>query len=672
MFFKKKNTNKIIQKKDEFLPIEGADEYLWEAAKIVVKHKMGSIGVLQRELKIGFNRALNIMDELCKMGIVGEEVAGKAFRDVLVDENRLKEISEKSQNMKLPILKEESQNQKEEKEFEKTREYIYPPLALLRKRIEPINSEGSSVSFREVVESAEYIMSPSHISFAIGKDIDGKAVVSNITDFPQMIISDNAKSSRMACLNLMIMSIIYKASPDAVKMILIDTREWLGIYNGIPHLLVPVVTNIQKSFAALKWTISESNNRAKQFKDLGVKNITEYNISEKIQHRMPIILVFINDFTDLLSEYGKEAKEIVDNITQLASKMGIYPIIAETNFSYTISVGINIEHEKQFYIAPSIDLMKKDEKSIFVQEAFVSNEEIFSVVDFLLAQCKNKQEVIRSEQIAYSPSSNRVNMYNNKYDYMTGEDFEVFVSQILKKIGFYNIQLTKGSGDQGVDILAEKDGIKYAIQCKRYSQPVGNKAVQEVFAGKTFYRCHVGAVVTNNYFTQSAKDLARENGIVLWDKDFLDKHIDLKAENKIQKSPDSIIEKYYYINEDFTTFSLKAGNKIEILGICKDRIKAANLYLSLYIKLKEEWLGKFDFAVAVNFGEAVAIATNENGVEFFGGKELNGAMAIGIPDWMDKARDEFLNGNEDDVMKMIEESRGCLDEFMEIAVKYMQ
>lgn len=116
-------------------------------------------------------------------------------------------------------------------------------------------------------------------------------------------------------------------------------------------------------------------------------------------------------------------------------------------------------------------------------------------------------------------------MYNNQFDYMTGENFEVFVAQILRKIGFTGIQLTKGSCDQGVDILAEKDGIKYAIQCKRYSQPVGNKAVQEVFAGKTFYRCHVGAVVTNNYFTQSAKDLARENGIVLWGKDFLNRHI---------------------------------------------------------------------------------------------------------------------------------------------------
>ena len=127
-------------------------------------------------------------------------------------------------------------------------------------------------------------------------------------------------------------------------------------------------------------------------------------------------------------------------------------------------------------------------------------------------------------------NEDRVKMYNNHYDYMTGEDFETFIAQILGKIGFCNIQLTKGSGDQGVDILAEKDNIKYAFQCKRYDKTVGNKAVQEVFAGKFFYHCHVAVVVTNNYFTQSAKDLAHENGVVLWDRDYLQKFIGVTNE----------------------------------------------------------------------------------------------------------------------------------------------
>lgn len=114
----------------------------------------------------------------------------------------------------------------------------------------------------------------------------------------------------------------------------------------------------------------------------------------------------------------------------------------------------------------------------------------------------------------------------DKYiDGMTGEEFEMFVAGILKQIGFRNIRFTKVSGDQGVDIIAEKEFVRYAIQCKRYSEPVGNKAVQEVISGKIYYDCHVGAVVTNNYFTESAKQLAEKAKIFLWDRDFLNEHI---------------------------------------------------------------------------------------------------------------------------------------------------
>jgi len=152
-------------------------------------------------------------------------------------------------------------------------------------------------------------------------------------------------------------------------------------------------------------------------------------------------------------------------------------------------------------------------------------------------KARKNDEIINSQEEVFA-SEERVNMYHNQYDYMTGKDFEIFVAQILRGIGFSNIQLTKGSGDQGVDIIAERDGIKYAVQCKRYSQAVGNKAVQEVFAGKSFYHCHVGVVVTNNYFTQSAKELARENGVVLWNRDFLNKYIGSKQNGAYANSSD--------------------------------------------------------------------------------------------------------------------------------------
>ena len=101
---------------------------------------------------------------------------------------------------------------------------------------------------------------------------------------------------------------------------------------------------------------------------------------------------------------------------------------------------------------------------------------------------------------------------------MEGHEFEFFCASLLRKNGYEQINVTRGSGDQGIDIICYRDGIKYGIQCKCYSADIGNKAVQEVFAGKAFYECHIGIVLTNQYFTKSAIELAKKNGIILWDR----------------------------------------------------------------------------------------------------------------------------------------------------------
>ena len=108
-------------------------------------------------------------------------------------------------------------------------------------------------------------------------------------------------------------------------------------------------------------------------------------------------------------------------------------------------------------------------------------------------------------------------------DRMEGHEFEYFCAELLERCGFEDVTVTRGSGDQGVDILAFKEDIKYAIQCKNYSAPLGNKSIQEVFAGKTFYHCHVGVVMTNSTFTKGARELADSVGVILWDKRRLDK-----------------------------------------------------------------------------------------------------------------------------------------------------
>ena len=114
-----------------------------------------------------------------------------------------------------------------------------------------------------------------------------------------------------------------------------------------------------------------------------------------------------------------------------------------------------------------------------------------------------------------------VSVTGESFDNMDGLRFEQFCADIVRNNGYENVTVTSGSGDQGVDVIAYRDGIKYGIQCKCYSSPIGNRAVQEVFAGKTFYQCHVGIVMTNNYFTDAAIELAQRNGIILWDRDKL-------------------------------------------------------------------------------------------------------------------------------------------------------
>ena len=113
-------------------------------------------------------------------------------------------------------------------------------------------------------------------------------------------------------------------------------------------------------------------------------------------------------------------------------------------------------------------------------------------------------------------SSNQVNML--RFDEMDGHEFEQFCANVLRQNEFENVSVTSGSGDQGIDIIAYKDGIKYGIQCKCYNSDIGNKAVQEVYAGKTYYNCHVGIVLTNRDFTRSAIDLAKKDGIALWNR----------------------------------------------------------------------------------------------------------------------------------------------------------
>lgn len=127
--------------------------------------------------------------------------------------------------------------------------------------------------------------------------------------------------------------------------------------------------------------------------------------------------------------------------------------------------------------------------------------------------------------ISSTSTTDKKSSVEKVFDNMDGHSFEYYCADILSKNGFQNVKVTQGSGDQGIDILAQKDGIKYGIQCKCYSSDIGNKAVQEAFAGKTYYGCHVAVVLTNRHFTRSAKQLSETNNVLLWDREKLESFI---------------------------------------------------------------------------------------------------------------------------------------------------
>lgn len=169
----------------------------------------------------------------------------------------------------------------------------------------------------------------------------------------------------------------------------------------------------------------------------------------------------------------------------------------------------------------------KGNKYFYQVVAYMNNEakvyQYFSKIESICAGAKPRKKL---NKVNSNPKSN--NNLEADFDNMDGHQFEFFCADLLRKNGFENVTVTQGSGDQGIDIIAFKDYIKYGIQCKCYYSDIGNKAVQEVFAGKTFYQCHVGVVLTNRYFTKAAVELAQHNGVVLWNRDKLLRMIEKK------------------------------------------------------------------------------------------------------------------------------------------------
>ncbi len=229
--------------------------------------------------------------------------------------------------------------------------------------IEVPNRVVTTVSLREVIDSQEFHKSKSLSSFAVGKDIGGNCIVGNISRLPHMLIAGTTGSGKSVCMNSIIISLLYKASPDDVKLIMVDPKMVeLGVYNGIPHLLIPVVTDPKKAAGSLQWAVTEMMRRYKAMSDLGVKDLETYNNTVESQEqegkKMPQVVVIIDELADLMMIAAKEVEESICRIAQMGRAAGIHLIIATQRPSADVITGLmkaNIPSRIAFAVASAME-----------------------------------------------------------------------------------------------------------------------------------------------------------------------------------------------------------------------------------------------------------------------------------------------------------------------------
>ncbi|MBN2558849.1 MAG: DNA translocase FtsK [Clostridia bacterium] len=228
--------------------------------------------------------------------------------------------------------------------------------------IEVPNKEKSIVSLKEILASKEFINNPSPVAIAIGKDISGRVIVADVRKMPHMLIAGATGSGKSVCINCIITSVLYKSSPDDVKLLMIDPKKVeLGNYNGIPHLLIPVVNNVKKAAGALNWAVTEMTGRYDTFSKEGVRDIDAYNKKmEGIEgaEKMPQILIIIDELADLMASAPGEVEESICRLAQLARAAGMHLVIATQRPSVNVITGLikaNIPSRVAFSVVSQVD-----------------------------------------------------------------------------------------------------------------------------------------------------------------------------------------------------------------------------------------------------------------------------------------------------------------------------
>lgn len=298
--------------------------------------------------------------------------------------------------------------------------------------IEVPNKVTDIVTMREMIDSKEFVEAKSGLSMALGRDIAGNCIVSDIAKMPHVLIAGATGSGKSVCINSIIMSILYKASPNDVRLLMIDPKVVeLGVYNGIPHLLVPVVTDPRKAAGALGWAVTEMLNRYKLFADSNVRDIKGYNVVAKNNDEMdfmPQIVIIIDELADLMMAAPNEVEDSICRLAQMARAAGMHLVIATQRPSVDVITGVikaNIPSRIAFAVSSQVDsrtildsggaekLLGRGDmlfypvgmpKPLRVQGCFVSDKEVEQVVEFI----KNKETADYDDKIIEEIDKNAV------------------------------------------------------------------------------------------------------------------------------------------------------------------------------------------------------------------------------------------------------------------------
>ena len=277
--------------------------------------------------------------------------------------------------------------------------------------IEVPNKLVSTVHIRDVIDSVEFHKSKSRISFAVGKDIGGNCIIGDIAKLPHLLIAGTTGSGKSVCMNSLIISLLFKAKPEEVRLIMVDPKMVeLGIYNGIPHLLIPVVTDPKKAAGALQWAVTEMMKRYRMMADAGVRDLDSYNktcATVEDRQTLPQIVVVIDELADLMLVAAKEVEEAICRVAQMGRASGIHLVIATQRPSADVITGLmkaNIPSRIAFAVASAMEsriildtagaekLVGKGDmlyaplgqgKPRRVQGCFITDDEVQSVVEFI-------------------------------------------------------------------------------------------------------------------------------------------------------------------------------------------------------------------------------------------------------------------------------------------------